>query len=176
MQKGQDLALVGREGQRQLHAEQRRADIGELGVIGRRAHFGAQREHVGEGVAGGGIAEECGLRIVQRHLGIHLGAGHRQVIAGAIGLADLHPAQPGARLAIGLLEDIAAIAAARQGIAGGEGGVQPQRPGRCHNRGAAGASACSTPLTSAGWPVRLASNTAPLALPPSVSWASPNAA
>jgi len=53
--------------------------------------------------------------------------GDGELVSGAVNLADFQPPQAGAGVAIGLFDHVAAIAAARQHIAGGEGGIQAQR-------------------------------------------------
>ena len=110
-----------------------------------------------------GSRKKLVLRIVQRHL------RHRPWGRSPPGHSRRHRSGrsrpcPGrcAHRRQGLLEDIAVIAAARQGIAGGEGAVQRPATGRCHSRGAGGASAWPTPLTLRRCAARLiGSNTAP---------------
>ena len=79
-----------------------------------------------DGAMSDGIAEEGGLGIVQGDLRVHLGARHRNVIAAAIGQADLDPAQSRACFAIEFFQKIAAVAAPGQGIADCQGRVQSQ--------------------------------------------------
>ena len=127
IQERQLFAFGRREGQRQLRPEQRRAGIGELGVIAGRAHFGAQPKHPVHRAMRRRIAKEAGARILQRHIGICLWPCHRQRIAGAIGDPHRQGAQPGARLCRQPFDHIAVIAAARQRIGGREGPRQRQR-------------------------------------------------
>jgi hypothetical protein len=58
--------------------------------------------------------------------GIDPGARHRQAVTGAIGIAGLDFAKPGTGAARQTLDRVAVIAAARQGIGGGEGSTQPK--------------------------------------------------
>ena len=75
----------------------------------------------------GGIAEEAGARIVQTDPRIHFRTRYRQPVTGAVGDANVDPAQAGARRRRQPLDRIAVIAAARQGIGRREGAVQSKR-------------------------------------------------